>query len=64
MSTELNVRQLRERLRETQAAFAARFGVDQGTVSNWETGKTKPSGPAKKLMEALAGPDDRTGAAA
>ncbi len=53
MEHEIDVKALREQLRETQAEFAARFGVDQGTVSNWETGKTRPSGPARKIMSGL-----------
>ena len=63
MVIEIYVKALRERLVETQAAFAARFGVDQGTVSNWETGKTKPSGPARKIMEALRPAPEKTEAA-
>ena len=53
---EIDVKALREHLNETQAEFAARFGVDQGTVSNWETRKTRPSAPARKLMEMLSPP--------
>jgi len=55
MDIDLNVKALRGQLKETQAEFAIRLGVDQGTISNWETGKTKPSGPAKKIMETLVG---------
>jgi len=52
--SEIDVKALREHLGETQAEFAGRFGVDQGTVSNWETRKSRPSGPARKLMGMLA----------
>lgn len=54
MEIEIDVKSIREALQETQAEFAARFGVDQGTVSNWEKRKTNPSGPARKIMSSLA----------
>lgn len=56
MSTPVDVRALRERLDKTQSEFAELLGVDQGTISNWETGKTTPRGPALKVMERLASP--------
>lgn len=40
----------RKSLGLNQPAFADAVGVDQGTISKWETGKAKPSGPAKKLI--------------
>lgn len=54
MANDLDVKALREHLKETQAEFAARLGVDQGTISNWETGKTSPSGPARVIMQELS----------
>lgn len=53
MTEELDVKSFRERLKVTQAQLAAQLGVDQGTVSNWETGKTSPNGPARRLMEQM-----------
>jgi DNA-binding transcriptional regulator YiaG len=50
MKNEINVRKLREDLGMTQAQLAAEVGVDQSTVSLWETTETKPRGPALKLL--------------
>lgn len=52
MDEQLDVRALRTRLRMTQAELGSVVGVDQSTVSNWETG-TEPRGPAKKLLREL-----------
>jgi DNA-binding transcriptional regulator YiaG len=37
MPTSEEIKAIREKLGETQAAFAERFGVDQATVHRWET---------------------------
>lgn len=36
-----------------QPRFADALGVDQGTVSKWINGKSRPSGPVIKLIELL-----------
>lgn len=54
MRNEIDVRKLREGLGMTQAALAAEVGVDQSTVSLWETSETKPRGPALKLLAMLS----------
>jgi DNA-binding transcriptional regulator YiaG len=41
----------RDRLKESQAAFAARFGVDQSTVHRWETDGVPSRGAAAKAIE-------------
>lgn len=45
------IRQARERVGESQAAFGARFGVDQSTVHRWETNGPPSRGPARKALE-------------
>lgn len=45
---------LRRRLGLTQAAFAARLGVRQQTVSEWETGRYAPRGASARLLTLLA----------
>lgn len=45
---------LRRRLGLTQAAFAARLGVRQQTVSEWETGRYAPRGASARLLGMLA----------
>lgn len=37
MVTAQDVKAARERLGESQTAFAKRFGVDQSTIHRWET---------------------------
>lgn len=49
---------LRHRLRLSQAAFAARLGVRQQTVSEWETGKYRPRGASTRMLGILA--EERT----
>jgi len=45
------VRAARDRLGESQAAFAARFGVYQTTVHRWETKGPPTRGAAGKAIE-------------
>lgn len=51
---EINVRELREKLKLTQEAFADTFGFNLSTVRNWEQGKRQPEGPAKVLLNVIA----------
>lgn len=46
-----NLRQVREALGESQAAFGERFGVDQSTVHRWETRGLPGTGAARKAVE-------------
>lgn len=41
----------REKLEETQAVFASRFGVDQSTLHRWETNGPSDRGAAKTLVQ-------------
>lgn len=45
------IREAREKVRESQAAFGQRFGVDQSTVHRWETQGPPKHGPARKALE-------------
>lgn len=54
----------RERLKESQAAFATRFGVNQSTVHRWEEGNPPQKGPASILLKSLMAQLDRETAAA
>jgi len=47
---EVNVRQIREQLKMTQAEFALRFGFALGTVRNWEQGRRFPDGSDRVLL--------------
>jgi putative transcriptional regulator len=50
----VDVRTLRQKLRLSQAEFAARFGFAPATVRNWEQGRTQPDGPARILLAVIA----------
>lgn len=43
-----------QRIGLSQSAFAARIGVPEGTLVNWEQGRRQPSRPAKLLLALLA----------
>lgn len=47
------IRQTRKMLELTQAQFAAEVGVQRVQVSLWETGKSRPSGPARKMIQEI-----------
>ncbi len=51
---ERRVLSLRQRLNLSQAEFAARIGVRQQTVSEWETGKYRPRGASARMLFLLA----------
>lgn len=45
------IRQAREKVGESQAAFGNRFDVDQSTVHRWETDGPPKRGPARRALE-------------
>ena len=57
MPKQRDLKRLRARLGESQAAFAKRFGVDQATIHRWEKNGGPKRGPAKvgldKLLDAI-----------
>lgn len=44
------VRDIRTKLKLSQAAFAGLMGVSVRTIQDWEQGRRKPSGPAVALL--------------
>ena len=50
----IDVRATRKRLGLSQAEFAARFGFQPATLRNWEQGRTRPDGPARVPLAAIA----------
>ncbi|KQS86956.1 helix-turn-helix domain-containing protein [Rhizobium sp. Leaf383] len=54
MEAELDVKKLRDKLGMTQAQLASEVGVDQSTVSLWETRQSKPRGPALKVLTIIS----------
>ncbi len=55
---EVDVRQVRRRLKLSQTQFAARFGFAPASVRNWEQGRTRPHGPARILLAVIAKPPE------
>ena len=49
-----STKEIRLNTRLTQIEFAELIGVPVKTLQNWEQERTKPSGPAKALLRALA----------
>ena len=49
-----DVRRLRGHLGDTQAQFADRLGTRQQTVSEWETGSSRPRRMARRLLHLVA----------
>ncbi len=49
----VDVKAVRRRLGLSQAAFAARFGVNLRTVQDWEQGRRRPEGPARLLLAVI-----------
>ncbi|WP_035679518.1 helix-turn-helix domain-containing protein [Bradyrhizobium liaoningense] len=45
------IREAREKVGESQAAFGQRFGVDQSTIHRWETDGPPSRGSARKAIE-------------
>lgn len=54
MPHDIDIKKLRADLGMTQAELGEQVGVDQSTVSLWETTSTTPRGPARKLLAMLA----------
>lgn len=50
--TPAELKQARKSLGLTQGQLAALMDIRQATISDWETGKHSPEGPAAKLMQA------------
>jgi DNA-binding transcriptional regulator YiaG len=55
MLTASDIQRARKELGESQAAFAARFGVDQSTIHRWETEGPPKRGPAALGVKKLFG---------
>lgn len=50
---KVDVKAIRERLGLTQAAFAARFGLELDSVRNWEQGRYAPDPIARTLLKVI-----------
>lgn len=52
-SRSVNATAIRKRLRMSQAAFAALFGLSVRTIQEWEQGRRQPEGPARALLRVI-----------
>ena len=50
LTTPSSPKEIRRRLKLSQAVFAGLMGVSLRTVQDWEQGRREPSGPAKSLL--------------
>lgn len=55
MPTREDIKAARNLLKESQAVFAKRFGVDQATVHRWEKKGLPEHGTARMAVETLLG---------
>jgi putative transcriptional regulator len=51
---DVDVKELRQNLKLTQAAFAKRLGIPVDTLRKWEQGRRRPDGAAQTLLKIIA----------
>ncbi|WP_180542460.1 helix-turn-helix domain-containing protein [Nevskia soli] len=49
-----DVRQVRMKMKLSQAQFATRFGLPPATLRNWEQGRSQPDAPTRVLLAVIA----------
>lgn len=49
-----DIKEIRHRLKKSQAEFALMIGVSLATLQNWEQGRRFPEGPARALLKVAA----------
>src|SRR5258708_9661734 len=58
----INVKKLRERLGQTQEAFASTYRIPLGTLRDWEQRRKHPDAPARAYLLVIAQDPDRVAA--
>lgn len=53
MTTDEQVRDIRQRTGLSQAAFAERYEIPKRTIENWEAGKREPPSYVLRMLEIL-----------
>lgn len=51
--SNIDVHEVRDKLKLTQRQFATTFGVSVATLRNWEQGRRLPTGAAKLLLKII-----------
>ena len=46
----VDVKTIRQKLKQSQREFARMIGVSVATLRNWEQGRRRPEGPARALL--------------
>lgn len=46
-----DVKAIRHTLQLSQSKFAALLGISRATLQNWEQGRRRPEGPARRLLQ-------------
>jgi len=54
----MDVKEIRNATKLSQAAFAARYGIAPGTLRQWEQGRAHPTGTALVLLKLIASEPD------
>ncbi len=50
----LDIKEIRNKLKQSQSEFALMIGVSVSTLQNWEQGRRKPEGPARALLQVVS----------
>src|SRR5450432_4870844 len=51
---EVDVREVRTKMKLSQAQFATKFGFPPATLRNWEQGRSHPDAPTRVLLAVIA----------
>ncbi len=50
---EVDVKQVRAKMKLSQAQFATKFGLPPATLRNWEQGRSRPDVPTRVLLAVI-----------
>ena len=51
---DVDIREVRTKMRLSQAQFATKFGFPTATLRNWEQGRARPDTPTRVLLAVIA----------
>jgi putative transcriptional regulator len=51
---DVDARKIRRSLHLSQSVFAARYGIPEGTLRDWEQHRRRPEGPARAYLMVIA----------